>query len=125
MFVPVVNLEKIPSIPKPDGHGIKVPPKTVATNSKEPLGKPATPAVLKEPPVPARGGGDLAMPADGPGCKPESSPTPGEKDAGVSKPPPRSHKKLARESPPFLAGGGGGGRWVPRGAANRRDTPVP
>ncbi|XP_065505296.1 ataxin-7-like protein 2 [Caloenas nicobarica] len=97
LFVPVVNLEKIPSIPKPDGHGIKVPPKAVATNSKEPLGKPATPAVPKEPPVPARGGGDLAMPADGPGCKPESSPALGEKDTGVSKPPPRSHKKLARK----------------------------
>ncbi|NWX03938.1 AT7L2 protein, partial [Caloenas nicobarica] len=97
LFVPVVNLEKIPSIPKPDGHGIKVPPKAVATNSKEPLGKPATPAVPKEPPVPARGGGDLAMPADGPGCKPESLPALGEKDTGVSKPPPRSHKKLARE----------------------------
>ncbi|NXK01009.1 AT7L2 protein, partial [Corythaixoides concolor] len=97
LFVPVVNLEKIPSIPKPDGHGIKVPPKAVTTNSKEPLGKPATAAVPKEPPVSAGVGGDSAMPADGPGCKPESAPGPGEKDAGASKPPPRSHKKLARE----------------------------
>uniref|UniRef100_A0A8B9NQN5 Ataxin 7 like 2 n=1 Tax=Accipiter nisus TaxID=211598 RepID=A0A8B9NQN5_9AVES len=97
LFVPVVNLEKIPSIPKPDGHGIKVPPKAVPTNSKEPLGKPATAAVPKEPPVSAGVGGDSAMPADGPGCKPESAPAPGEKDAGASKPPPRSHKKLARK----------------------------
>ncbi|NXW11617.1 AT7L2 protein, partial [Fregetta grallaria] len=97
LFVPVVNLEKIPSIPKPDGHGIKVPPKAVPTNSKEPLGKPATAAVPKEPPVSAGVGGDSAMPADGPGCKPESVPAPGEKDAGASKPPPRSHKKLARK----------------------------
>uniref|UniRef100_A0A8C9L1Y9 Ataxin 7 like 2 n=1 Tax=Serinus canaria TaxID=9135 RepID=A0A8C9L1Y9_SERCA len=51
LFVPVVNLEKIPSIPKPDGHGIKVPPKAVPTNSKESLGKPAAAAVPKEPPV--------------------------------------------------------------------------
>uniref|UniRef100_A0A663EKJ7 Ataxin 7 like 2 n=1 Tax=Aquila chrysaetos chrysaetos TaxID=223781 RepID=A0A663EKJ7_AQUCH len=58
LFVPVVNLEKIPSIPKPDGHGIKVPPKAVPTNSKEPLGKPATAAVPKEPPVSAGVGGD-------------------------------------------------------------------
>ncbi|CAM9875826.1 unnamed protein product, partial [Bubo scandiacus] len=97
LFVPVVNLEKIPSIPKPDGHGIKVPPKAVPTNSKESLGKPATAAVPKEPPVSAGVGGDSAMPADGPGCKPESAPAPGEKDAGASKPPPRSHKKLARK----------------------------
>ncbi|XP_056217934.1 LOW QUALITY PROTEIN: ataxin-7-like protein 2 [Falco biarmicus] len=97
LFVPVVNLEKIPSIPKPDGHGIKVPPKAMPTNSKEPLGKPATAAVPKEPPVSAAVGGDSAMPADGPGCKPESAPAPGEKDAGASKPPPRSHKKLARK----------------------------
>ncbi|XP_075632030.1 LOW QUALITY PROTEIN: ataxin-7-like protein 2 [Balearica regulorum gibbericeps] len=97
LFVPVVNLEKIPSIPKPDGHGIKVPPKAVHTNSKEPMGKPATAAVPKEPPAPAGVGGDSAMPADGPGCKPESAPAPGEKDVGASKPPPRSHKKLARK----------------------------
>ncbi|NXJ86598.1 AT7L2 protein, partial [Trogon melanurus] len=97
LFVPVVNLEKIPSIPKPDGHGIKVPPKAVATNSKEPLGKPTAATVPKEPPVSAGLGGDPAMPADGPGCKPESAPAPGEKDAGSSKPPPRSHKKLARK----------------------------
>ncbi|NWH68697.1 AT7L2 protein, partial [Geococcyx californianus] len=91
LFVPVVNLEKIPSVPKPDGHGIKVPPRAVPTNSKEPLGKPTSAAVPKEPPGPARGGGDLAMPADGPGCQP------GEKDVGASKPLPRSHKKLARK----------------------------
>lgn len=125
LFVPVVNLEKIPSIPKPDGHGIKVPPKAVPTNSKEPLGKPATAAVLKEPPVSAGVGGDSAMPADGPGCKPESAPAPGEKDAGASKPPPRSHKKLARESPFPCRRRGGGGRSVPHGTGSRRDIPVP
>ncbi|NXM12570.1 AT7L2 protein, partial [Ploceus nigricollis] len=89
LFVPVVNLEKIPSIPKPDGHGIKVPPKAVPTNSKESLGKPAAAAVPKEPPVPAGVGGDSAMP--------ESIPAPGDKDVGAPKAPPRSHRKLARE----------------------------
>ncbi|XP_061869606.1 ataxin-7-like protein 2 [Colius striatus] len=97
LFVPVVNLEKIPSIPKPDGHGIKVPPKAVPTNSKEPLGRPASAAVPKEPPASAAVGGDLAMSADGPGCQPESAPAPGDKDVGASKPPPRSHKKLPRK----------------------------
>ncbi|XP_064254996.1 ataxin-7-like protein 2 [Passer domesticus] len=89
LFVPVVNLEKIPSIPKPDGHGIKVPPKAVPTNSKESLGKPAAAAVPKEPPVPAGVGGDSAMP--------ESVPAPGDKDVGAPKAPPRSHRKLARK----------------------------
>ncbi|XP_053854108.1 LOW QUALITY PROTEIN: ataxin-7-like protein 2 [Vidua macroura] len=89
LFVPVVNLEKIPSIPKPDGHGIKVPPKAVPTNSKESLGKPAAAAVPKEPPVPAGVGGDSAMP--------ESIPAPGDKDVGAPKPPPRPHRKLARK----------------------------
>ncbi|NXH20720.1 AT7L2 protein, partial [Bucco capensis] len=97
LFVPVVNLEKIPSIPKPDGHGLKVPPKAVPTDSKEPLGKPSGATVPKEPPVPAGLGGDSVLPADGPGGKPESTSTPGEKDTGASKPPPRSHKKLARK----------------------------
>ncbi|KAM6044228.1 ataxin-7-like protein 2 [Chlamydotis macqueenii] len=97
LFVPVVNLEKIPSIPKPDGHGIKVPPKAVPTDSKDPSGKPIAATVPKEPPGSAGVGGDSAMPADGPGCKPESAPAPGEKDAGASKPPLRSHKKLARK----------------------------
>lgn len=101
LFVPVVNLEKIPSIPKPDGHGIKVPPKAVPTNSKESLGKPAAAAVPKEPPVPTGVGGDSAMP--------ESIPAPGDKDVGAPKPPPRSHRKLARESPLSLPAMGGGG----------------
>uniref|UniRef100_A0A8C5JPD5 Ataxin 7 like 2 n=1 Tax=Junco hyemalis TaxID=40217 RepID=A0A8C5JPD5_JUNHY len=87
--------EKLPGgrgrahIPKPDGHGIKVPPKAVPTNSKESLGKAAAAAVPKEPPVPAGVGGDSAMP--------ESVPAPGDKDVGAPKAPPRSHRKLARK----------------------------
>ncbi|NXN92377.1 AT7L2 protein, partial [Rhinopomastus cyanomelas] len=73
-------------IPKPDGHGIKVPPKA---ESKEPSGKSTVPAGL---------GGDSVLPADSPSCRPEATPTPlGEKDGGPAKPPPRSHKKLARK----------------------------
>lgn len=80
LFVPVVNLEKIPSIPKPDGHGIKVPPKAVPTNSKESLGKPAAAAVPKEPPVPAGGRGGFGDAGEHPrsggeGCGgPQSAP---------------------------------------------------
>ncbi|KAM9369369.1 LOW QUALITY PROTEIN: ataxin-7-like protein 2 [Phaethornis superciliosus] len=94
LFVPVVNLEKIPSIPKPEGQGLKVPPQAVPTTSKEPLGKPATPTLPKAPPAAPGGGGDSAMPADHPVCKPQSA---GEKEGGASKPPPRSHKKMARK----------------------------
>ncbi|NWS31996.1 AT7L2 protein, partial [Polioptila caerulea] len=98
LFVPVVNLEKIPSIPKPDGHGIKVPPKAVPTNSKESLGKPVAAAVPKEPPVPAGVGGDSAM-LEKTHRSPSGIyiPAPGEKDGGAPKTPPRSHRKLARD----------------------------
>ncbi|NXR70403.1 AT7L2 protein, partial [Rhadina sibilatrix] len=115
LFVPVVNLEKIPSIPKPDGHGIKVPPKAVPTNSKESLGKPAAAAVPREPPVPAGVGGDSAMP--------ESIPAPGEKDVGAPKAPPRSHRKLARESPaPFPCRPWEGGADDPGGTSWGRNS---
>ncbi|XP_061206815.1 ataxin-7-like protein 2 [Neopsephotus bourkii] len=101
LFVPVVNLEKIPSIPKADGHGIKVPPKAIPNGSKESLGKPGSAAVPKEPPVPVGLGGDSSVPDDGPGGKPENGPAPGEKPPnpppGATRTPPRSHKKLARK----------------------------
>ncbi|NXA16721.1 AT7L2 protein, partial [Sapayoa aenigma] len=67
LFVPVVNLEKIPGIPKPDGHGIKVPPRGDS----------------KESPVPPGIGGGSAMP--------------GDEERGTPKVPPRSHRKLARK----------------------------
>lgn len=117
LFVPVVNLEKIPSIPKPDGHGIKVPPKAIPNGSKESLGKPGSAAVPKEPPVPVGLRGDSSVPDDGPGGKPENGSAPGEKPpshpSGATKTPPRSHKKLARESPPLsmpVMGGDAAGR---------------
>uniref|UniRef100_A0A8B9IB99 Ataxin 7 like 2 n=1 Tax=Anser brachyrhynchus TaxID=132585 RepID=A0A8B9IB99_9AVES len=101
LFMPVVNLEKIPSLPKPDGHGIKVPPKALpaqpSSSSKDPPGRPSPTAPPKEPPVPAGVGGDSAPPAAGPVRKPESVPAPGEKEPGACKPPPRSHKKPARK----------------------------
>ncbi|KAM6108297.1 LOW QUALITY PROTEIN: ataxin-7-like protein 2 [Pterocles gutturalis] len=96
LFVPVINLEKIPSIPQADG--VKVPPQTAPPDSKDPPGKPPpAAAVPKDPPVPVGLGGDPVMPADGTRCKPDTAPAPGDKDTGATKPPPRSHKKLARK----------------------------
>ncbi|XP_059573608.1 ataxin-7-like protein 2 isoform X3 [Alligator mississippiensis] len=105
LFMPVVNLEKISSLPKPDGHGIKVPPKPSAssmpgqpsTSSKEPLGKPSLAASPKDPLVPSKVGGDSIVPTDAPSRKPESTSALGEKELSSSKPPPKSHKKMARK----------------------------
>uniref|UniRef100_A0A674ITE5 Ataxin 7 like 2 n=2 Tax=Terrapene triunguis TaxID=2587831 RepID=A0A674ITE5_9SAUR len=105
LFMPVVNLEKISSLPKPDGHGIKVPPKAAAAsvpgqppaNSKEPMGKLSLAVSPKEPLVPAKAGVDSVVPADGLDRKPESTSASGEKEPGASKPPPKSHKKMARK----------------------------
>ncbi|CAM9833520.1 unnamed protein product [Bubo scandiacus] len=97
LFVPVVNLEKIPSIPKPDGHGIKVPPKPYPPTPRNPWGNPPPPRCRKSPRCRPGVGGDSAMPADGPGCKPESAPRPGGEGRGRLQAAPRSHKKLARK----------------------------
>lgn len=106
LFMPVVNLEKISSLPKPDGHGIKVPPKAAAASapgqppasSKEPMGKLSLALSPKEPLVPAKAGVDSVVPADGLDRKSESASASGEKEPGATKPPPKSHKKMARES---------------------------
>ncbi|XP_048682590.1 ataxin-7-like protein 2 isoform X3 [Caretta caretta] len=105
LFMPVVNLEKISSLPKPDGHGIKVPPKAAAASapgqppasSKEPMGKLSLTLSPKEPLVPAKAGVDSVVPADGLDRKPESTSASGEKEPGTTKPPPKSHKKMARK----------------------------
>ncbi|NXX78708.1 AT7L2 protein, partial [Urocolius indicus] len=85
--------------PAARGRGQPLPERPDKDNnlSKEPLGRPASAAVPKEPPASAAAGGDLAMSANGLGCQPESAPAPGDKDMGASKPPPRSHKKLPRK----------------------------
>uniref|UniRef100_A0A8C0H376 Ataxin 7 like 2 n=1 Tax=Chelonoidis abingdonii TaxID=106734 RepID=A0A8C0H376_CHEAB len=65
--------------------------------SKEPMGKLSLAVSPKEPLVPAKAGGDSVVPADGLDRKPESTPASGEKEPGASKPPPKSHKKMARK----------------------------
>ncbi|XP_075766120.1 ataxin-7-like protein 2 isoform X2 [Pelodiscus sinensis] len=104
LFMPVVNLEKISSLPKPDGHGIKVPPKAAASipgqpsaSSKELLGKLSLAVSPAEPLVPAKAGVDSIVPTDGLDRKPESTAATGEKEPGPTKLPPKSHKKMARK----------------------------
>ncbi|XP_053103798.1 ataxin-7-like protein 2 isoform X2 [Hemicordylus capensis] len=96
LFVPVVNLEKISSLSKPDG--IKALPKPSdsrqsSASTKEILGKPSLVASPKEPLVPAKAGGSSIMPADSLGRKLESTPTFGEKEPGAVK----SLKKMPRK----------------------------
>ncbi|XP_074833476.1 ataxin-7-like protein 2 isoform X1 [Carettochelys insculpta] len=106
LFMPVVNLEKISSLPKPDGHGLKVPPKAAAAasvpgqpaaSSREPLGKLSLAASPKEPLVPTKAGVDSVVPSDGLGRKPEGTSASGDKEQGTAKGPPKSHRKMARK----------------------------
>lgn len=99
LFVPVVNLEKISSLPKPDGDGIRAPPKPAdsviprhSASTKEILGKSLL-ATPRDPLLPAKAGGISIVPADGLGRKLENL---GEKEAGAGK----SLKKMPRESSP-------------------------
>ena len=120
LFMPVVNLEKIPSFPKPEGlkaaHKTppKAPPAPPASSPAEPPGRPspAPPPPPKEPP--GAGGDSVPAPTASPVLKA------GEKEPGVCRPPPRAHKKLTRESS-SAAGGGEGGycSGVGNGAGNR------
>ncbi|XP_048354635.1 ataxin-7-like protein 2 isoform X1 [Sphaerodactylus townsendi] len=88
LFVPVVNLEKISSLPKPEGDGIKVSPKPSdfavcrpsSASSKEAVGKPSLAASPKEPVVPAKAGGSSIVPAEGLSRKLENPPILGEKE---------------------------------------------
>ncbi|XP_060132974.1 ataxin-7-like protein 2 isoform X1 [Zootoca vivipara] len=101
LFVPVVNLEKISSLPKPDSDGIKAPPKpsdTAATrqssaSSKEMLGKPSLVASPKESLTSAKASGNSIIPADGLSRKMENAPALGEKETGAVK----SLKKMPRK----------------------------
>lgn len=105
--MPVVNLEKIPSLPKPEGlkAAPKTPPKASAappaSSPTEPPGRPSStpPPPPKEPPG---AGGDPPPPTASPVLK-----AGGEKEPGVCRPPPRAHKKLTREC--WGSAGWGGG----------------
>ncbi|XP_066481647.1 ataxin-7-like protein 2 [Tiliqua scincoides] len=97
LFVPVVNLEKISSLPKPDGDEIKGPPKPTdlviprhSASTKEVLGKSSLLATPRDPLLPAKAGGSSVIPADGLGRKLENL---GEKEPAAGK----SLKKMPRK----------------------------
>uniref|UniRef100_A0A8D0DZ69 Ataxin 7 like 2 n=1 Tax=Salvator merianae TaxID=96440 RepID=A0A8D0DZ69_SALMN len=73
LFVPVVNLEKISSLPRSDGDGCKAlqkpfdssTPRQSSASSKEILGKPSLVASPKELLTQVKAGGNSIMPSDG------------------------------------------------------------
>ncbi|XP_061488533.1 ataxin-7-like protein 2 isoform X3 [Rhineura floridana] len=101
LFVPVVNLEKISSLPKSDSDGIKAPPKPSDSaiprqpfaSSKEFLGKSPSVASPKESLTSAKAGGNSVISADGLGRKLDNAPVLGEKEPGAVK----SLKKMSRK----------------------------
>ncbi|XP_074044445.1 ataxin-7-like protein 2 isoform X1 [Macrotis lagotis] len=103
LFVPVVNLEKISSLPKPDGQGIRVNPKPLPPHStflgppsglpKDAPGKAPTAPSSKE--LPSKGSNDSVL-KEGPSPQAESS-SPPEKEPSVARLQPKAHKKMARK----------------------------
>lgn len=97
LFVPVVNLEKMSSLPKPDGHGIRVAPPSAFLSqpgglTKDSPGKNPMAPPSKEPP----GRESIEMtPSEGPSHRAEGSPP--EKEPGGARLPPKTHRKMARE----------------------------
>lgn len=97
LFVPVVNLEKMSSLPKPDGHGIRAAPPSAFLSqpgglTKDSPGKNPMAPPSKEPP----GRESIEMtPSEGPSHRAEGSPP--EKEPGGARLPPKTHRKMARE----------------------------
>lgn len=97
LFVPVVNLEKMSSLPKPDGHGIRVAPPSAflsqpAGLTKDSPGKNPMASPSKE--LPGRGSIEIT-PSEGSSHRAEGSPS--EKEPGGARLPPKTHRKMARE----------------------------
>lgn len=97
LFVPVVNLEKMSSLPKPDGHGIRVAPPSAFLSqpgslAKDSPGKNPMAPPSKEPP--GREGIEIT-PSEGLSHRAEGSPP--EKEPGGTRLPPKTHRKMARE----------------------------
>ena len=85
LFVPVVNLEKMSSLPKPDGHGIRVAPPSAFLSqpgglTKDSPGKNPMASPSKE--LPGRESIEIS-PSEGPSHRTESSPS--EKEPGGAK----------------------------------------
>ncbi|XP_069862307.1 ataxin-7-like protein 2 isoform X2 [Dipodomys merriami] len=97
LFVPVVNLEKMSSLPKPDGHGIRVAPPSAFLSQpgglpKDSPGKAPMALPSKEPP--GRESSEI-IPSEGSSHRAESSPP--EKEPSGTRLPPKTHRKMARK----------------------------
>ncbi|XP_032105738.1 ataxin-7-like protein 2 isoform X1 [Sapajus apella] len=97
LFVPVVNLEKMSSLPKPDGHGIRVAPPSAFLSqpgglTKDSPGKPPMAPPSKEPP--GRENIEI-IPSEGSSHRAEGSPP--EKEPSGARLPPKTHRKMARK----------------------------
>lgn len=97
LFVPVVNLEKMSGLPKPDGHGIRVAPPSAFLSqpgslTKDSPGKNPMAPLSKE--LPGRESVKIT-PSEGPSHRAEGSPP--EKEPGGARLPPKTHRKMARE----------------------------
>ncbi|XP_036772572.1 ataxin-7-like protein 2 [Manis pentadactyla] len=97
LFVPVVNLEKMSGLPKPDGHGIRVAPPSAFLSQPAGLTKDSPGKNLMAPPskeLPGRENMEIT-PGEGPTrCAEGSSP---EKEPGGARLPPKTHRKMARK----------------------------
>ncbi|XP_015419005.1 PREDICTED: ataxin-7-like protein 2 [Myotis davidii] len=97
LFVPVVNLEKMSGLPKPDGPGVRVAPPSAFLSQPGSLPKdaPGKPPVAP-PPKELPGRESIKIPpGEGPGHRADGSPP--EKEPGGARPPPKTHRKMARE----------------------------
>ncbi|XP_057649271.1 ataxin-7-like protein 2 isoform X2 [Chionomys nivalis] len=97
LFVPVVNLEKMSSLPKPDGQGVRVAPPSAFLSQpgglpKDSPGKVPTAPSPKDPP--GRENIEL-IPGEGSNHRAEGS-TP-EKEPSGARLPPKTHRKMARK----------------------------
>ncbi|XP_062962073.1 ataxin-7-like protein 2 isoform X2 [Cynocephalus volans] len=97
LFVPVVNLEKMSSLPKPDGHGIRVAPPSAFLSqpgglTKDSPGKTPMAPPSKEPP--GRESIEIIH-SEGSSHRAEGSPL--EKESGGARLPPKTHRKMARK----------------------------
>ncbi|XP_075415208.1 ataxin-7-like protein 2 isoform X2 [Tenrec ecaudatus] len=97
LFMPVVNLEKMSSLPKPDGQGIRVAPPSAFLSqpccpTKDSPGKLPTAPPPKDPPGRENSG---ASPSEGPSHRGEGSPP--EKEPAGARLTPKTHRKMARK----------------------------
>ncbi|KAM9245057.1 ataxin-7-like protein 2 [Dugong dugon] len=97
LFMPVVNLEKMSSLPKPDGHGIRVaPPSAFLSQPGGPIKDSPGKAPMAPPPKEPPGRESIeAAPSEGPSHRGEGSPP--EKEPGGARLPPKTHRKMARK----------------------------